>query len=192
MSKIALGPRELVYPMPAFLVGANVDGKANFMTAAWGGIANSVPPMVSVGIRHARHTYKGMLQNSTFSVNIPSADIVTETDYCGIVSGAKSDKAADCGFDVFYGKLGNAPLIEQCPVNLECTVEHTLKLGSHVLFIGKIEEVHVSESCLTNGEVDVDKVDPIAYVGGPARRYQRLGEPVGTAFSIGRELKAAQ
>ncbi len=120
MGKVALGPQTLVYPMPAMLVGADVDGKPNFMAVAWGGIACSDPPMISVAIRHVRHTLKGVKQNQTFSVNIPSVEQVKETDYCGMVSGSKADKVRACRFKVFYGKLGNAPLIEQCPVNLEC------------------------------------------------------------------------
>jgi flavin reductase (DIM6/NTAB) family NADH-FMN oxidoreductase RutF len=111
MSKIKLGAQVLAYPMPAFLVGANVDGKPNLTTVAWGGIANGEPPMVAIALRHPRHTNKGIRQNRTFSVNIPSADLVKETDYCGIISGSKVNKLDACKFTVFYGKLGTAPLI---------------------------------------------------------------------------------
>ena len=189
MNKITMGPQTLIYPMPVLLIGSNVDGKPNFMAAAWGGIANGEPPMISVAIRPTRHTFKGIKENSTFSVNIPSADMVREADYCGITSGSRVDKAQVCGFKVFYGKLGNAPLIEQCPVNLECKVMHVLDLGSHSLVVGKIEESHVSESCLTNGKPDVNKVKPMSYITSPATQYQALGEVLAKAFSIGKELK---
>lgn len=178
--------------MPALLVGANIDDKPNFMTVAWGGIANGEPPMISAAIRHTRHTLKGIRQNETFSVNIPSADMVREADYCGITSGSKVNKVEACQFEVFYGKLGNAPLIEQCPVNLECKVIHILDLGSHALVIGRIEETHVSESCLTDGKPDVSKIKPITYIMAPATRYQALGEVLAKAFSVGRELKPGQ
>jgi len=189
MGKIVMGPQTLVYPMSALLVGVNIDDKPNFMTVAWGGIANDEPPMISLAIRHTRHTLKGIRQRGTFSVNIPSADMVKEVDYCGIASGSKVDKAETCRFKVFYGKLGDAPLIEQCPVNLECNVVHILDLGSHALVIGKIEETHVSQSCLTDGKPDVDKIQPITYVTSPDTRYQALGEVLAKAFSVGRELK---
>jgi len=192
MNKTSIGPRTLIYPMPALLVGALVDGKPNFMTAAWGGIANSEPPMISVAIRHGRYTRKGITENLTFSVNIPSVDMVKAVDYCGITSGAKVDKVKACQFKVFYGKLDNAPLVEQCPVNLECRVVHILDLGSHSLIVGRIEETHVTQSCLTNGEPDVNKVKPLIYITQPASQYQALGEIVAKAFSVGEELKAGQ
>ena len=167
--------------MPAFLIGANVDGKPNFMTAAWSGIAGSVPPMITVALQHHRYTLKGMKQNMTFSVNVPSSDQVKETDYCGVVSGSKVDKVAECRFKVFYGKLGTAPLIDQCPVNLECKIIQILDVGSHELIVGRIEEAYISDNCLTDGKPDVNKVKPIVYAG---QKYMTLGEVVLGAFTV--------
>ena len=190
MAKVTLSPRPLIYPMPALLIGASVDGKPDFMTAAWCGIVNGRPPMLSVGLQPHRHTLKGIRQNQVFSVNVPSVDLVKETDYCGIISGAKTDKVADCKFDVFYGKLEVAPLIEQCPVNLECRVVHILNLGSHFMVVGQIEEVHITQSCLTDGEPDVDKIKPLLWIIDPSSEYRSLGKPVGKAFSIGKKIKS--
>ena len=192
MGKVLLGSKPLLYPTPTVLVGANIDGKPNFMAVAWCGIVNSEPAMISVAIQHHRYTHKGIKQNLTFSVNIPSLEMVKETDYCGIVSGHKVDKVAACRFNVFYGKLDSAPLIEQCPVNLECKVMQILNLGSHSLVIGRIEESHISESCLTDGKPDVDKIKPFAFIVGPSSQYRALGEVVAKAFSIGKKLETEE
>lgn len=189
MKKIALGPQTLLYPMPAFLIGANVNGRPNFMTAAWCGIANSEPPMLTVAVRPHRHTYKGLKQNNTFSVNVPSMDLVKEVDYCGIFSGNKEDKVYACSFTVFYGKLKTAPLIQECPVSLECQVAQELNLPSHALFIAYIEETHVSEACLTDGKPDIDKIKPIAYGTGAKRAYYALGKMLAQAFSVGSGMR---
>ncbi|UCC90736.1 MAG: flavin reductase family protein [Dehalococcoidia bacterium] len=192
MNKIIMGPQTLIYPMPALLVGANVNNKPNFMTVAWSGIANGEPPMISVAIRRTRYTLRGIRQNLTFSVNVPSTDMVRETDYCGLTHGSEVNKVEVCQFKVFYGELGNAPLIEQCPINLECKVAHILDLDSHSLVVGRIEETHVSEDCLTHGKPDVNKIKPLSYIRAPAERYQALGKVIAKAFSIGEELKARQ
>jgi len=162
--------------MPALLVGADVDNKPNFMAVGWGGTANIEPPIISIAIRHDRYTLKGIRQNLTFSVNVPPADMVSETDYCGHTTGSKINKVEACRFKVFYGKLVNAPLIEQCPFNLECKVMHLLDLGSHTLIVGRVEESHISESCLTGGKPDIDKIKPFIYTTSPGRQYQALGE----------------
>ena len=115
-----------------------------------------------------------------------------ETDYCGLTSGSEINKVEVCQFEVFYGKLNNAPLIEQYPINLECKVVHILDLGSHSLIVGRIEETHISESCLTEGKPDVNKIKPLAYITAPDREYQALGEVVAKAHSIGEELRARE
>ncbi|MFH1383287.1 MAG: flavin reductase family protein [Chloroflexota bacterium] len=189
MSKTVIGPRPMVYPLPISLVGANVNGKPNFTTIAYCCPSSSDPPIVSVGLRHVRYTLKGIRENMTFSINIASKDMVKEVDYCGLATGHKYDKVEACKFKVFYGKLGNAPLIEQFPLNMECKVVHILDIGNNSLVIGRIEETYVSEQCLTNGKPDIDKIQPLAYVSTPETRYYALGEFVAKAFSVGQELK---
>lgn len=186
-NKVTKGPQPWLFPLPALLIGTIVDGKPNFMTAAWGSIANAEPPMLAVAIRHSRHSRKGIEQDGAFSVNIASASQARQVDFCGIESGAKADKVARCGFTVFYGRLDKAPLIQQCPLNLECTVTHIVELPTHSLVVATIVQTHVSEDCLTEGKLDASKVDPIVYVTSP-RKYARLGEYVADAFSAGMTL----
>ncbi|HEY40262.1 MAG TPA: flavin reductase family protein [Dehalococcoidia bacterium] len=188
MGKTKMGPMTLIYPMPTVLVGADVDGKPNFLAIAWCGIANGEPPMISVAVRHTRHTLKDIKQNETFSVNVPSTEIIKEADYCGIRSGATVDKVAVCNFNIFYGEVEKAPLIEQCPVNLECRVVQMLDLGSHNLVIGRIEETHVSDDCLTDGKPDVEKIRPFIFVT-PQRQYYTFGNVAAKAFSVGLEME---
>ncbi len=189
MHKITTGPDYFIYPLPIVLVGANVDDKPNFLAVGACGIANAEPPMISVAIRHNRYTNKGIRQNMTFSVNLPSRDMVKETDYCGIVSGAQVNKVEVCQVKIFYGKLKNAPLIEQCPVNLECKVAHILDLGSHSLVIGRVEESYTSDNCLTDGKPDINKIQPLAWARRLSDQYYALGEVVAKSNSVGLELK---
>lgn len=189
MRKIQMGPSPLLYPMPVMLLGSIVEGRPNFMTAAWGGIVNQTPPMIGVAVRPSRLTMKGILENRAFSVNIPTASMAEQADYCGIVSGSSDDKAGTCGFTVFNGHTQGAPMIEECPLNLECRLDRTVELGTHVLVLGEILEAHVSETCVTNGLPDPIKIDPLVYLSGVAKSYARLGEIVAPAFSAGRRLK---
>jgi flavin reductase (DIM6/NTAB) family NADH-FMN oxidoreductase RutF len=185
MSKKTLGPQPMIWPHPTVLVGANVDGKPDFAAVAWTGVAAGNPPCVTIGLQPHRYSLKGIYQNRAFSVNIPSMDLVKETDYCGLVSGKDTDKVKDCKFKVFYGNLKTAPLIEECPVNLECEALHYLNLGSHILVVGKVLETHLSEDCLTDGKPDMAKVRPFAF--GPDGYYP-IGDAFAKAFKIGWEI----
>lgn len=181
MEKVSLGPRPYMTIMPAVLVGANVEGRPNFMTVAWTGVASMGPPMIAIAINKMRWTERGIVENGTFSVNIPSAKFAVETDYCGIVSGNKVDKSDI--FETFYGKLRTAPLIREFPVGIECQLRHTLELGSHHLHVGEVVDIHVSKDCLTDGVPDTRKIDPLVYSNG---EYHRMGEVISKAFSVGK------
>jgi flavin reductase (DIM6/NTAB) family NADH-FMN oxidoreductase RutF len=191
MNKVPMGPRMLFYPRPTFLVGAIVDDKPNFMVVAGGGGVNSEPLTIAVPIQHSRYTLKGIRQNMAFSVNLPSADMAKETDYCGNASGFEVDKVKICGFNLFYGKLDKAPLIEQCPVNAECTVAHMLDLGTHTLVLGRVEEIYCSENSLTDGMPDLNKVNPMIYTT-QLRQYLTVGQVVGDSKVISQGLKTGE
>ena len=184
MGKVKLGPQTLLYPMPAILVGTKIAEKPNFMTAAWCGIAAHKPPAISVALRKDRYTLQGLKEQRVFSINVASADLVQKVDYCGIYSGNNKDKSKV--FQIFYGTLETAPLIRECPVNLECKKIHSLDLGSHTLVVGEIVETFISEDCLTDGKADPKKIDPLVFVP-VVREYQRLGDVIGKAFHIGKQ-----
>lgn len=179
----------MIYPMPAFLVGSNKEGKPNFAAVAWGGVVCAAPPLVAVSLRHYRHTYKGIKENGSFSINIPSVEQVVETDFCGIVSGSKIDKVQRCKFDIFYGLLKTAPLITECPINLECSLFQIDSLGSHALVLGEVIECYISAGCVTDGRPDMQKIRPFIYGDS---EYFAFGQAIGKAFKIGRRLKQPQ
>jgi len=184
MSKKTFGPQPWLYPMPAVLLGVKVEGKANFMTVAWSGITAHTPPALMVGIYKERYTLKGIKPQGVFSVNVPSVEQVELVDYCGIYSGTKRDKSKL--FKIFYGVLKEAPLIEECPISLECQVKHLLELGSHIAVLGEIKETHVSESCLIDGKIDTRKINPLIF-SVPDRQYWQIGKAVARAFQVGKE-----
>lgn len=185
MEKIALGPMPYMSVMPTLLVGANVKGKPNYMTAAWATVACMSPPMVCVALNRERYTVKGINETRTFSLNVPSVKQVAETDHCGLVSGASEDKSKV--FRSFFGKLKTAPLAEECPVNIECKLFKTVDCGSHILHIGEVVEIHADMSCITDGKLDIGKINPIIYA---QYTYFGVGSPVDRAFFAGKKYKS--
>ncbi len=186
LKKIKMGAQQFLNPKPVVLVGTVIDNKPNFLTVSWTGITSSNPPTMSVAIRDIRYSLKGIQNNKTFSVNIPSVKMVKETDYCGSVSGSKYDKIKECEFKIFYGNLAGAPLIEQCPINIECKVFQTIVIGDHSIIIGEIIESYISEDCFTNGLPDIKKIDPMCFctLTTKSMGYYKLGKYIGSTNSI--------
>ena len=184
MEKITIGPMPYMSVMPTVLVGAHVEGKPNYMTAAWATVACMVPPMVCVAINKARYTGRGIDENGTFSLNVPSVEQVIPTDHCGLVTGKQEDKSEV--FRSFYGKLKTAPLAEECPVNIECRLFQSIDCGSHILRIGEVVEIHADRSCLKDGKPDISKINPIVYAQST---YFGVGKPIAKAFSEGMKYR---
>ena len=184
MEKITLEPtmsHAFSFPMPTAIVGTEVAGKPNYMTAAWCTPACASPPMIAVAINHIRHTTLGIEEQNAFSLNIPSTRQVVETDYCGIVSGDKSDKSRV--FTSFYGTL-KVPMAKECPLNVECGLHTSVDLGSHVLYIGKVEGVFADQNCAVDHDPDPVKIDPIIYVRS---KYYHMGKVFADAFLAGKQ-----
>lgn len=165
MSKLRLGPQTLLVPLPVTLVTAQLEGeKPNIITISWVGICNSVPPMIGVGIRENRHSYHLVKDSGEFVVNIPGDDTVSDADLCGNISGKDHDKFEKTDYTAVPGDKVKAPLLKECPINMECIVRHTLKLGSHDFFVGEIVETHIDENCWQDNKLVVENVKPFAYM----------------------------
>lgn len=184
MKKIKIS-NQVSIPMPVTIVGTKVKGKANFMAVGWISRVNYMPAMIGIGIYKNRYTSIGIMQNKTFSVCIPSVDLVKETDYCGIVSGKKYDKTKV--FDVFYGKTKTAPMIKECPVNIECKLFKTVDLPDSYLFIGKVIAAYADKKYLTSGKLDIKNINPI-FLTEPENNYWVLGKAIAKAYSVGKTL----
>ncbi len=187
MEKINLGSTIPAYPMPVSLVGAHVDGKPNFLAVAWFTMACYKPPRMAVALGKGHYTNPGIKENQAFSVCLPSEEMVELTDYCGIVSGKKTDKSEI--FDLFYGELKTAPMIRACPLCVECKLVETVESGSNEIFIGNIMGTYTEERFLTEGHLDFQKMKPLI-LSQPDTCYWNLGEPVCKAWHIGKKFKA--
>ncbi|MEW6261825.1 MAG: flavin reductase family protein [Thermodesulfobacteriota bacterium] len=168
------------------ILGSHVAGRANFMALAWLTRVNFKPAMIAVAVNKNNQSRGGILETGEFSLNVPSADLMALTDYTGLVSARQVDKARL--FDVFYGRLQAAPLIRECPVNVECRVAHRIEMPTNDLFVGEVVGVYAEERFLTDGAPDPEKVKPFV-LSMPDNRFWALGECVGRAWQAGKALK---
>lgn len=179
MSKQLRKPSEALYPTPVVMATCiDKEGKPNIITLAWVGVVCSKPPMLGIGIRPSRYSHKLISQSEEFVVNIPSVELAKETDYCGMVSGQDTDKFKETGLQAIPASKIQTPLIEECPMNIECKLSQIVSLGAHDLFIGEVVAVHVDESILDEkGKIDFSIAKPFVFNHG---EYWSLGEIIGS------------
>jgi flavin reductase (DIM6/NTAB) family NADH-FMN oxidoreductase RutF/effector-binding domain-containing protein len=191
MEKIKTGAYNPLPVAPIALVGANVDGKPNYVTVGFVNGVNVRPAIVYVSLNNKHHTPRGIIENGAFSINIPSADYVVETDYCGLVSGKNTDKTNI--FTTFYGELKTAPMIAEFPITAECRYTgQKVEFDMDTVYFGEVVQVYVNEEVLgENRKIDIRKANPITY-SGIQNQYLSLGEYLGAGWSIGKQYQPRQ
>lgn len=177
-------PGTMLYPVPAVMITSiDKEGHPNICTVAWTGTVCSEPPMLSISLRKATHSYGLILQSREFVVNIPSVDQIRATDYCGVVSGRDVDKFAQARLTPGEAKTVRAPIIMECPINIECHVKKVLELGLHTMFVAEITSVQVSKRLIDrSGRFAIEKAGLAAYAHGG---YYALKDKLGFfGFSV--------
>src|SRR5512136_2920890 len=117
--KLFLPAQTILLPSPVLIIGTyGSDGEPNIMNAAWGGIASSLPPCISVSLREATLSYHNIRQTEAFTVNIPSDKYVREADLAGLVSGRERDKFSLTHLTPEKSSRVNAPLVKEFPYAL--------------------------------------------------------------------------
>lgn len=183
-----LGVKTLIYPMPVLIIGTyDENGNPDAMNAAWGGIYDYNQVAVSLG---GHVTTDNIRKNKAFTISFATRKTVVQSDYVGLVSRAKEpNKIEKAGLHPFKSAKVNAPLFEEYPLTLECElVSLDGEMGEGGTLIGQIVNVSADESILTNGKIDIKKLEPIAFDGENAK-YNVIGEEVADAFRVGLKLR---
>ena len=180
MAKKNWKPGNMVYPLPAVMVSVGTEsGETNIITIAWTGTICTNPAMLYISVRPERHSYQMIKESGEFVVNLTTEALVKATDFCGVRSGKDVDKWKETGLT--RGKanaLFYAPIIEECPVNIECKVTEVKELGSHHMFIARVVGVQVDDTYMDEtGKFCLNETGLLAYSHG---EYLSLGKQIGT------------
>jgi len=189
--KTTFGPKRMLFPLPTALVVTGTMTEANIITIAWITMHTGKPPTLGLAVGTRGYSGEQIRENKNFTVNIATVDIMKEADFCGITSGREVDKFKVTGFTKLASIHIDSPIIKECPINLECRLVESNRIGPSNHFIGEILETHIDTDYLGDkhdpGTLDIRAVNPLIYYSG-VREYWNLGEKVGDAYEIGKGL----
>lgn len=176
----------LLAPVPAALVTCGTADKPNVLTIGWTGIVCTRPPMTYISVRPERFSHDIIMDSGEFAINLTTSAMVKQVDFCGVKSGKDTDKFAVCGFHAVPSEKLSVPIIEECPVSLECKVTESRLLGSHTMFLAEIVGIDVDEKYIdSKGKLNLQQCGLTAYAHG---EYFALGRKLGNfGFSVRRK-----
>ena len=169
-------------PQPCVMVATwDKDHTPDVMMAAWAGQYDNKQIVISMS-RHK--TTDNIEQTGAFTVSFADIRTVAESDYFGLVSGHKvPDKVARVGFTATPSPNVDAPIINEYPLTLECKVVS----WQDGILIGEVVNMSADESILTDGKVDLEKLQPIVFDAASVT-YRAIGDVVGQAWGSGKKF----
>ena len=161
MLKKEAAKKGALQPTPKILVSCRgSNGENNALAVAYCGNCSFDPPMVMVGIVPSRYSYHMIKETGCFVVNLPEKSYADVFQYLGTASRRDCDKLKEKNVALAEADIVNAPLLSDCPVNIECSVVDSIVTGSHEMFVGKVEKVHAPANLLdADGKIDFSKLD---------------------------------
>lgn len=186
--KKAFGAKPYLFPMPTYMIGTyNEDDTVDVMMMAWGGIC--AEDMVALNLDADHKTVANIRARGAFTLAIPGTDTLEASDFFGIATANKMpDKFRRTGLHSVKSGHVDAPVIEEYPVTLECTVEKMEEESYGLRVLGRIVNVLADEEVLDErGGIDAGKLN--AFIFDQMRSgYYAVGEKVGQAWQSGAGL----
>lgn len=129
---------------------------------------------------------KNILAQKAFTISFGTKKYLDACDYVGIVSGNDvPDKIEKAGFTLQKSEIVNAPIIQEFPLCLECSL---IKQSEEGNIIGKIEKINVDEAYIDENGIDIEKMELLSF--DPIHKvYRIVGRVVGHAFAANAQLK---
>ena len=177
-NKKNLGNLLALYPKPMTVVGAEVEGKVNWLVVGHTGVIDHDRILVSMSKSH--YTNQGIKKSKRLSVNLVSREILPKADYVGSVSGATVDKS-----EVFAYHIGenDTPVIDASPLTMECEVVDIYETDGFDNFICAIVNTYAASDVLdSDSKLDYTKLKPVLFEF-PTYSYLATGEIIGKCLN---------
>lgn len=178
MEKKNIGNILALYPKPMTVVGAEVNGKVNWLVVGHTGIIGHDRILISMNKSH--YTNQGIKKTKRLSVNLVSREMLPKADYVGSVSGEAVDKSEV--FAYYIGEHGT-PVIDESPLTMECKVVDIYETDGFDNFICAVVNTYAASDILDNdGKLDYTKLKPVLFEF-PTYSYLATGEIIGKCLN---------
>ena len=171
-----------LYPKPMTVVGAEVEGKVNWLVVGHTGIIGHDRVLVSMSKSH--YTNQGIRKSKKLSINLVSREMLPQADYVGSVSGDSVNKSGV--FKYHWGENGT-PVIDASPLTMECNVEDIFETEGFDNFICSIANTYAAPEVLdSEGKLDYTQLKPVLFEF-PTYSYIATGEIIGKCLNLDKQ-----
>ena len=168
----------------------SITGVANLAPFSFFTVVCVIPPMISLTIARnpdgsEKHTLKNIRRTGEFCFNVVTRPVWREMVDTANAIPEEDSEFAKTGLTPIPSVKVKPPRVKETPIHFECRLHQVVELGPnrHPLAIGEVVFFHVDPACMTDGYIDMRKLDPIGRLNGFS--YATLGEILEREFDDG-------
>ncbi|BCR06327.1 hypothetical protein DESUT3_33960 [Desulfuromonas versatilis] len=164
------------FPTPsALLTFLAPDGRPRGIPVGWVGIVCSRPSRLSLSFQCRGGLKCDFLPTGDFAINLPTDAHLAQVGFLERLADENFDILTEPGFSLTRGQVAEAPLIIECPVQVECRKGSVQSRFDHYVVSGEVACVHLGERCYgADRPVNLCRLDPFTAL---RRLFGGSGQP---------------
>jgi len=165
----------MILPRPiAWVSTIGKDGVPNLAPFSFFTGVSSKPAIIcfSIGSRKGqkKDTLKNIESTKDFVINVVDEDLAQRMNQSSADYPSNVSEFEETGLTPLPGDKVSSPRVAQSPINMECELIKILNFGqspnTSSLIIGEIVRVHVKDTLIGNGIIDISQLKAIGRLGG--------------------------
>lgn len=169
--------KSCIIPRPiAWISTHSLSGIVNVAPYSYFNAVSDIPPIIMFSSSRKRDgsdkdTLRNIELTGEFVVNIATEELRDLVNISSTPLAYEISEATAFGIETLPSNLVSVPRVKLSPINLECKYIQTTSLlvesqqcNSKVIF-GHVVGIHIDDSIICNGKIDVTKLRPISRLG---------------------------
>ncbi|OOM10590.1 flavin reductase family protein [Clostridium saccharobutylicum] len=175
MKKINVNYEKMYYGFPIILISFyDKNGVPNVTTLS---SSYTLKDMVVLGFSSKGYAINQIKEVRDFVINIPDSSLKKEASFCGTKSGHEIQKFDAVNLTPVKSSIINAPIIEECPISIECTLTDIIEKDAYkgvTNILGTIKGRLISNEYLNADDtLNLSKFDNLLYFGDGVNKGYR-------------------
>jgi flavin reductase (DIM6/NTAB) family NADH-FMN oxidoreductase RutF len=163
----------LVVPRPiGWITTIGPAGVVNLAPYSFFNIISTRPPFVMFSSSTRKHSQRNAETAGEFVFNLATYELRSEMNITGSDHPEDISEADIAGLAMVPSRVVKPPRVERSPIALECIYNKTIDLVCsngkktvNSLVIGEVVNVHIDDSVIVDGNIDMARIRPIARLG---------------------------
>lgn len=160
----AVVPRPIAWVSSRGPAGENLAPYSFFNVVAVDPPVLMFAPVATAG--DPKDTLANALETEAFVVNVVTEDLVEAMNATSATLPSEESEFEHARVTPIDADNVDAPRVEEATVSFECELYDAIEIGSSTMVLGEVVYAHVDESVMTDGKMDVEKLDAVGRLAG--------------------------